>query len=96
MAEEIKKHSGTEVLYLRLADENSKTIVPFKNIRSIHEVVDEKLIAKGYRSQIVFLGIDEGAFYVTDEINEIAKQINNLNGMEVIQFKPIKPNVVLS
>lgn len=70
---------GTDVLYLTLAGENSRTIVPFKNIRSIHEVVDEKLIAKGYRSLIIFLGLDEGSFYVTDEIKEILSQVNRIN-----------------
>ena len=79
MSDEKMNQHGYEVLYLTLAGENSRTIVPFKNIRSIHEVVDEKLIAKGYRSQIVFLGLDEGSFYVTDEIKEISSQVNRIN-----------------
>ena len=83
MSEEKINQHGYEVLYLTLAGENSRAIVPFKNIRSIHEVVDEKLIDKGCRSQIVFLGVDEGSFYVTDEIKEIAEQINRINSFIV-------------
>ena len=78
MSEEKKNQHGYEVLYLTLAVDNSKAIVPFKNIRSIHEVVDKELIAKGFKSQIVFLGVDEGSFYVTDEINEIEEQVNRI------------------